>query len=188
MQPSSVCVHVRACAQVSELGALSPPTLCPPSPGSQPSSPAALSQIGLNRQTLGICSWNGLLTLGPWGWDLGSPFESLCLSGCLVLSNFRPFPAAWTMDPGNRRDTSSPPTGSVARAAHRSPPACAESKCGHLASVSSLPLSWPHPQKALAQAPAAPPTHSVTLDLSGWPLGMGIREQNIQGRGGSVVQ
>ena len=79
VQPSSVCVHVRVCAQVSELGALSPPTLCPPSPGSQPSSPAALSQIGLNRQTLGICSWNGLLTLGPWGWDLGSR-SSPCVS------------------------------------------------------------------------------------------------------------
>ena len=125
----------------------------------------------------------GAMGVGP-----GLPFESLCLSGCLVLSNFWPVPAAWMMDPGNRRDTSSPPTGSMERTAHRSPPDCAESECAHLTSVSSSPLSWPHPQKALAQAPAAPPTHSVTLDLSGWPLGMGIREQNIQGRGGSVVQ
>ena len=102
VQPSSVCVHVRACAQVSELGALSPPTLCPPSPGSQPSSPAALSQIGLNRQTLGICSWNGLLTLGPWGWDLGSrssPCVSLDVWFSLTFGHSL-LPGRWTQETG----------------------------------------------------------------------------------------
>lgn len=154
-----VCVRARVHTRVHspKIGALSPSTLCPPSPGSQPSSPATPSQIGFNRQKLGICPWNSILSLGPWGgtWVPIRVFVSLWMPG----SNFQPFPAAWRMDPGNQRDTTSPPTSSG-----QGPP-----MAPHLPLLNLSAAAWLlcPPCRCPGPSPSCTTNHSVTLDLSG---------------------
>lgn len=96
------------------------------------------------------------------------------------------------MELGNQWDTTSPPTGSVASATYSVPPASAEPELWPLSlHVLHIPvLALPSGNTGLS--PSCILIHSVTLDLSGWPLGlpgrMGIGLQNSQNRGGSVVQ
>lgn len=156
-----VCVHAGP-------GALSPSTLCPPSPSSQPPSPATLSQIWLNRQKVDIC-WNVILLPGPWGWDLGSPLMSLSLNVwfSLTFSKFL-LHEEWSQGPGRTQPHRSqavwrgPPMGSLC--------VSAEPERGRLASVSSTPLSSSCPEST--GSTANPQRH---LEPLRWPLGVGIR-------------